>query len=71
MLSYQVYVVMVCPPFTAAVPGRRHFQTDFLEVGAPNLLVTTPGVYLCVCMCACVCGVFENPEIVKVYKFDL
>ena len=23
------------------------------------------------CMCACVCGVFENPEIVKVYKFDL
>ena len=24
--------MMVCPPFTAAVPGCRHFSTDFLEV---------------------------------------
>ena len=49
---------MICLPFTAAVnvPGRRCFPTEFLEVGAPNLLVTAPGVYLCVPgLCLCVC----------------
>jgi len=38
-------------PSTAAVPSQRHFPSDFLEVGAPNLLVTAPGVCVCVCVC--------------------
>ena len=40
---------------TAAVPTARHFPLDILELGAPNLLVTAPG------MCG-ISGGFRNLE---------
>jgi len=54
-------VLTVCLSPTAAVPSQRHFPSEFLEIGAPNLLVTAPGLEcVCVwgggCLCVCVCG---------------
>ena len=37
-------VVMMSFSSTAAVPSQRHFSSKVLEIGAPNLLVTAPGV---------------------------
>jgi len=41
----------VCLSPTAAVPSQRPFPSEVLEIGAPNLLVTAPGL---VCVCECV-----------------
>ena len=54
-------VLTVCLSPTAAVPSRRHFPSEILEIGAPNLLVTAPGlvcgcVWVCVFVCVCVCA---------------
>lgn len=49
--------------FTAAVPYQRHFPSDVLEIGAPNLLVTAPGV----CMCVCV-RMQECPTVVNLHS---
>ena len=40
-------LLMALSPFTAAVPIPRHFPSDLLECGTPNLVVTTPGVCVC------------------------
>ena len=45
--------VVVCLFPTAAVPSQRPFPSEVLEIGAPNLLVTAPGL---VCVCVCVWG---------------
>ena len=42
MWSTLLYVMALFP--TAAVSTARHFPSNNLELGAPNLLVTAPGM---------------------------